>query len=121
VAHTLGGGVGGLHPQNLITVKSVGIGGYALRNLSAVALARTEGLAIVASDTVQANVGMPVWNRFHLIMDFSRNQISLAASPQSLVRPFPENRSGMTVVREDDAVKELVRPERKSSRSDGVP
>lgn len=107
VAHTLGGGIGGLHTENLVMAKSLEIGGYTLRDLPAVTPVNAEGLAFATSETVQGNVGMPVWSRFHLIMDFGRNQLFLAASPESLARPFLKNRSGMTVVREGDALKVL--------------
>lgn len=108
VAQRVGGGVGGLHPEHLMTVRTLEIGGHTLRDLPAVTPVSAEGLAFVASETVQGNVGMPVWSRFHLVMDFGRNQLFLSARPESLPRAFAKNRSGLTLLREGDVLKVLL-------------
>lgn len=107
VGHGLGGGVGGLHPENIFTVKSLEIGGYTLRDIPTGGPESADGLAFLATATVRGNVGLPVWSRFHLVLDFGRNQLFLSATPESLAAPFQKNRSGLTAVREGDALKVL--------------
>lgn len=107
VGQGLGGGIGGLRTEHRFTVKSLEIGGHTVRDVPAVSPISAEGLAFVASESVQGNVGMPVWSRFHLILDFGRNELFLSATSESLSRPFAKNRAGMTVMREGDALKVL--------------
>ncbi|MFT3830378.1 MAG: aspartyl protease family protein [Opitutaceae bacterium] len=107
VAHSIGGGVGGLRAQNVVTVKALEIGGYTLRDLPTETPASAEGLAVFARDSVQGNVGMLVWSRFRLVLDFARNRLFLSATPENLGRAFPKNRAGMTVMRAGEVLKVL--------------
>lgn len=103
----LGGGVGGMHVDHVFTLSSLSIGDFTFKNVPVQTPAKTEGLAVTTRESVLGNVGMPIWSRFHLIMDFSRNQLLLSSTRENLERPFVKNRSGLQLVREGDAFKVL--------------
>lgn len=107
IAQSLSGGFGGLNVAHRFVVKELNVAGFVVRNLPAQAPVSTEGLDVYAGETVQGNLGMAVWNRFHLMLDFGRDQLYLAASPERLARPFAKNRSGLTTLREGDCLKVL--------------
>jgi len=88
-------------------VKELDVGGFVVRDLPVQTPVSTEGLDVFAGETIQGNLGMAVWNRFHLILDFGRDQLFLTASPERLARPFAKNRSGLTTLREGDCLKVL--------------
>lgn len=99
---SLGGAVGGLREQSVARVRTLGLGPFALADLPT-SLSPGGGTALEGTRTL-GNVGLPVFARFHLIVDFPHDRLLLAPNAR-FDDPFPYNRSGLGVVREADALR----------------
>jgi hypothetical protein len=89
-AEILAGGFGGSAVQDITTLKSIRLGGVELRNVPAI-------INRSASDLPSKgmNVGMPVLNRFRLMIDFHHDAVFMLPNKPALAEPFGKDRTGL--------------------------
>jgi membrane-associated protease RseP (regulator of RpoE activity) len=91
----LDGGVGGLAPETEISVDHLSVGGFTFEDVpTGLINADTGGLDSVR---VQANIGLPVFRRFRLAIDFPHERLYVAPEPDMFDRPFDKDRAGLRI------------------------
>ena len=100
---TVTGGVGGMKPAPILSLREVSLGGATVREVPTV-LAPSAG-----RDPADANVGFAVLSRFHLYADYAGDSLYLVPDAPSLAKPFRRNRAGLstTPVRSEEHTSEL--------------
>lgn len=107
VSAVMAGGVGGAAPAALFNLSRLSIGGHVFENVPAT-LRPADG--VWARDDAAANVGLPIFSRFRLMIDFGGDRLFLQPGPD-LARPLARDRSGLnTVVRDGKRVVRFVAP-----------
>ena len=91
-AEILAGGFGGSAVQDITTLKSIRLGGVELRDVPAIINRSATDLP-----STGMNVGMPVLNRFRLMIDFRRATLFLLPDNLALAAPFEKDRTGLGV------------------------
>lgn len=91
-APTLAGGVGGLTTHDVAMVGSLGLGGLTLHDIPAVFNRDERELP-----SHGLNIGIAVWKRFRLLIDYSRSTLWLIPDAQSAIAPFRKERAGLGV------------------------
>jgi hypothetical protein len=86
------GGWTGASSQKIAMLRSLRIGSAAFENVPVILRNSATG----GPDDIDGNIGLPVWSRFHLIVDFSHNRLILAP-PVDLVTPFSVNHTGLAL------------------------
>lgn len=99
----MGGAVGGMREEKLITVKSLTFAGHTFHDVPADL--SLPGANAVDSDRSFGNVGMPVYSRFRLMTDYPHDRLYLVPSSQGLDAPFRHDRSGLDVVKEGSGLR----------------
>jgi hypothetical protein len=103
----MSGGVGGAAPAQLVSLKMISIGGHVFEN---VPTTLRGGGGVWARDEAAANVGLPIFSRFRLMIDFGADRLFLSPGPD-MKSPLPRDRSGLnTVVRDGKRVVRFVAP-----------
>ncbi|WP_236657184.1 pepsin/retropepsin-like aspartic protease family protein [Acidisarcina polymorpha] len=86
------GGWTGASSQKITMLRSLKIGSATFENLPAILRdSATGGL-----NDIDGNIGLPVWSRFHLIVDFPHNRLILVSSVD-VVTPFSANHTGLSL------------------------
>ncbi|WP_374473922.1 aspartyl protease family protein [Arenimonas sp.] len=101
-AGAFGGGIGGMQEQRVTRVKSLELAGFRLRDLPATLLPAE--VSNPGTSPAAGNLGLPVFRRFHLVVDYPRDRLLLRPA-EDAARPFMHDRSGLYVLREDGALK----------------
>ena len=83
--------VAGVREERTATLRSVALAGFTLPP------APLETVATWDRPELPLVVGLPVLSRFHLMTDYARDRLWLAADAEALARPFRKDRSGLTV------------------------
>ncbi|MGO4686661.1 aspartyl protease family protein [Brevundimonas sp. 2YAF1] len=94
VSAAMAGGVGGAAPSALVSLSRISIGGYVFANVPATL--RTSG-GVWARDDAAANIGLPIFSRFRLMIDFGGDRLFLLPG-QNMSAPLARNRSGLNTV-----------------------
>ena len=103
------GGVGGVATEKLATLKTIGIAGTQMTDVPA--SFPDAGDNAVNSDQTAGNVGLNIFNRFHLVTDYPHDALWLTPVPKVLAEPFPKNRAGLDFMPASDRLTVmLVRP-----------
>lgn len=84
-------GIDGVSPLTTAVLPRVELANFELAN---VPIAITERQPAGASPAV---VGMPIWRRFRLVVDFAGDRLWLKPAPGALRQPFNRDRSGLAV------------------------
>ena len=87
------GGVGGYSPMKVAMVKHFSFAGVGFPAAPAVFTPDTRSGA--NSNLVQGNLGLPVYARFHLVIDFSHDRLWAAPNTAAATAPFPQDRLGL--------------------------
>lgn len=105
----LGGAVGGIHPETVATVRRITFAGVTFTDIPATFPApENKG---VDSNLSVGNVGMPIIDRFHAVIDFSHDRVWLTPDRERTAAPFVRDRLGLSLVRKDGAFEiEFVSP-----------
>ena len=108
-SQALGGAVGGYHAETVTTVRRVTFAGVDFKDVPAVLTAATN--SGVNSNLTLGNIGLPIIDRFHIIVDFSHDRAWLTPDPEQIAAPFVRDRLGMSIVAQDaDLAVEFVSP-----------
>lgn len=88
----LAGGWTGASAQKLVMLKRLSVGAVTFQNLPVILRGSGDG----GSSEVDGNIGLPVWSRFHLIVDFPHDRLILAP-PVDVTTPFSVNHTGLSL------------------------
>lgn len=103
----MAGGVGGAAPSALFNLNRLSIGGHVFENVPTT-LRPADG--VWAREDAAANVGLPIFSRFRLMIDFGGDRLFLLPGPD-MAKPLPRDRSGLTTaVRGGKRVVRFVAP-----------
>jgi hypothetical protein len=91
----LAGGIGGMSREPIATIRTVSIAGTELHDVPS--LFPEPVTDTVRSDQTAGFVGLPVFSRFHLIVDYPHDALWLIADPAALAQPFRKERSGLVL------------------------
>ncbi|MCR5873058.1 PDZ domain-containing protein [Phenylobacterium sp. J426] len=91
-SQSLSGGVGGLRPRTVASVRSLTLAGVEIRDIPAVF--GDEDNSAFNVGHAGGNIGMPVLSRFEVTTDYARNRILLKPRPEALAAPFVKDRAG---------------------------
>ncbi len=86
----MSGGVGGLKVRSVATFRRLTIASFEFQDVPA-SLNRGEGELPAKG----LNVGIDVWKRFHLMIDYTHGQLSLIPDAQAMAAPYRKNRAGL--------------------------
>lgn len=89
-AQAMAGGVGGMSVHDLITIRSLSVGGVELK--AAPALINRSDAEL---PTKGLNVGMPVLSRFRVITDYGHDALFLVPNATEVAKPFRKDRAGL--------------------------
>jgi hypothetical protein len=92
------GGAGGMHPETIASLGKVEIGGVTFTNVPT--LFPPDTISIVNSDLVSGNVGLPIFSRFHLVIDYSHDRMWMTPEPH-VSAPFAKDRMGLLMLPKD--------------------
>lgn len=102
----LSAGVGGLIKSKVATLKSISIAGI---KLAAVPTEFPDAADnAVNSDRTAGNIGLPVFSRFRLIIDYPHDTLWLIPDATHLHDPFVKDRSGLAAQPKSDRLKVLM-------------
>lgn len=103
------GGVGGYRAMDVAMVKRFTFAGVDFPAAPAVFTPDTRSAA--NSNLIQGNLGLPVYARFHLVIDFAHDRLWAKPNPGARETPFPKDRLGLYVSQKDGALLvDLVSP-----------
>ncbi len=91
----LDGGVGGVAPETEISVKRLSVGSFTFEDVPTGLINADTGA--IDSTRVQANIGLPVFRRFRLAIDFPHERLFVAPEPDVFERPFDKDRAGLRI------------------------
>ncbi len=94
------GGAGGMHSQTIASLGKLELGGVAFTNVPT--LFPPDTVSSVNSDLISGNVGLPIFSRFHLVIDYAHDRIWMTPEPQANA-PFPKDRMGLRLLPKDGA------------------
>ena len=101
-SQTLGGAVGGFHPEVAATLSQVEFAGIRFTQVPARFTADT--LSDVNSNLTQGNIGLPILARFRLIIDYAHDRLYAAPQPEAASTAFAKDRLGLSWVKRDAAL-----------------
>ncbi len=94
VSSTLSGGWGGMHSEGMTRLRDVRLAGATFSGVpSPLKGVRTDN---ERSGELDGNVGMPLFSRFRLVIDFPHQRV-LFGSPADTATPFESNTSGLAL------------------------
>jgi hypothetical protein len=99
----LNGGAGGQRPVKVATIGAVDVGGVVFHDVPT--NFPPPGNTTADTRRVQGNLGLPILSRFRMIADFPHNALYLVPEPRAVARPFDKDRSGLSTVRDADALR----------------
>ena len=94
------GGAGGMHPETIASLGKVEIGGFTFTDVPT--LFPPDTISIVNSDLISGNAGLPIFSRFHLVIDYSHDRIWMTPEPHASA-PFAKDRMGLLMLPKDGA------------------
>jgi hypothetical protein len=94
-SQTLGGAVGGYHAETVATVKRFDFAGVTFTDVPAVFTPPNS--SGVNSNLTLGNVGLPIIDRFRVLVDFSHDRAWLTPEPDLIAQAFAKDRLGLTV------------------------
>jgi Aspartyl protease/PDZ domain len=108
-SQTIGGGLGGARPEGVAALRHVGFAGVDFTDVPT--RFDPDILSGANSNLVLGNIGLPMLARFHLVIDFSHDQLFAAPYPNANGAPFAKDRLGLYLVRKDaDVIVVFVSP-----------
>ena len=105
VSNTLLGGAGGIWEAGLISLSSVTLAGFTLQNVDAL-LEPPRG--VLEGQLGNGTIGIPIWSKFRVIADYSRDRLYLIATAGTNLQGLPRNRAGLRVIQEGPALRVLL-------------
>ena len=90
VSTTQNGGLGGMHVYKLATIKSIDVAGSRFSGVPVVLWAKQKDVQ------ADGNIGLPLLERFHLLVDLPHSRV-LFAAPVDTVSAFNANHTGLTL------------------------
>lgn len=96
------GGVGGYHGETVATIRELTFAGVAFHDVPATFTPDTASAN--NSNLLSGTVGLPVFARFHLIIDYSHDRLFAAPYPDAAGKPFVRDRFGAVLVKNAGAV-----------------
>lgn len=101
-AKTERGGVGGVSPRRIATMKTLALGGQIFRDVPAT-------LNEVSTDlpATGANIGIDILSRFKLAIDYSHDAIYLTPTQATFAKGLPRDRAGMRLELANDRLRVL--------------
>lgn len=90
-------GTGGTSAWDAMRVKSLSVAGIEFHDVPASIPPRDDALP-----GKSAVVGLPVWSRFHMEIDFHRGNLWLLPEPDAGTKAFARDRTGLGVIRDGD-------------------
>lgn len=105
----LGGAIGGVHPETVATIRKLSLANVDFTDIPTTFPAPdNKG---VDSNLSVGNVGMPIIDRFHAVIDFSHDRVWLTPDAERIHAPFVRDRLGLSLLRKDGAFEvEFVSP-----------
>jgi hypothetical protein len=97
----IGGGVGGFSPETVATLSSIDFAGVAFAQVPANFTNDTRSAD--NSNLILGVVGVPVLERFQLIVDYSHDRLFATPYPE-IEAPFGKDRLGIHGINKDDAI-----------------
>lgn len=97
VAGAFGGAIGGMREQQVTRVRSLELAGFELRDLPATLV--PPEVSALEPEPAAGNLGLPVFTRFRLVVDYPRDRLLLAPA-EGMRAPFAHDRSGLFTRRE---------------------
>jgi hypothetical protein len=105
----LSGGVGGVTREEVLTISRLTVAGVDFHDVPT--SLGNPGASAIDSERVLANVGMPVWRRFHLAIDFQHDRLFVTPEPNAVNAPFRKDRTGLDLTESDKGLAvEFVSP-----------
>ena len=95
----LAAGTGGFVPEPVATLKQVKFAGTELSSMPAAFIPAS--LIPGLPNSISGDIGLPVLARFHLIIDYAHDRLYAIPYPQILRKPFPKDRLGLTLNKQD--------------------
>ena len=100
------GGVGGFHAETVATIREINVASVDLREVP------TNFTPDVASannsNLLSGTVGLPIWARFHLVIDYTHDRLFATPDPKMIHAAFTKDRLGAAIVRRDDGIVEVA-------------
>lgn len=94
-SQTLGGAIGGVHPETVATLRQVQFAGVAFSDMPAIFTPDT--VSGVNSNRTLGNIGLPVLSRFHLIIDYTHDRLYATPYAGAAAATFVKDRLGLTL------------------------
>ncbi len=108
-SQVLSGAVGGVHPETEATIRRLTFAGADFSDVPTVFPGTSN--AGLNSNVAVGNVGLPIIDRFHVIIDFSHDRAWLTPDPDRIKAPFAKDRLGLLLVKSNrDMSIEFVSP-----------
>ncbi|HWE45164.1 MAG TPA: aspartyl protease family protein [Caulobacteraceae bacterium] len=105
----MSGAVGGVHPEDEATIKRLRFAGVDFHDVPTVFPGASN--AGLNSNLSLGNVGLPIIDRFHVIVDFPHDRAWLTPDAERVAQPFAKDRLGLSIVPHDaDLAVEYVSP-----------
>ncbi len=91
----LGGAIGGIHAQTLATVKRVSFAGVDFDDVPTVFPPSTN--SAVNTNVAVGNLGLPIIDRFRVVVDFTHSRLWLTPDAERIKAPFLRDRLGLAL------------------------
>lgn len=101
VAGAFGGAIGGMREQQVTRVRTLELAGFRFTDVPALLV--PPEVSALESEPAAGNLGLAVFTRFHLVVDYPRDRLLLAPAA-GMAEPFAHDRSGLFTTREGDAL-----------------
>ena len=108
-SQALSGAIGGVHPETEATIRRLTFAGAEFTDVPTVFPGASN--AGLNSNLAVGNLGLPIIDRFHVIIDFSHDRAWLTPDPERIKAPFPKDRLGMLLADHDNDMRvEFISP-----------
>ena len=97
----LSGGAGGALPQTTAILRKLEFAGVTFTDVPAIFPPDT--IASVNSSALAGNIGLPIFSRFHMVIDFSHDRLWMAPAADAATAPFAKDRLGLSLLPKDGA------------------
>jgi membrane-associated protease RseP (regulator of RpoE activity) len=98
----LSGGAGGALPETTAILRKLQFAGVTFTDVPAIFPPDT--IASVNSGALAGNVGLPIFSRFHMVIDFSHDRLWMTPAVDAATAPFAKDRLGLFLAPKDGAL-----------------
>ena len=98
----LSGGAGGALPETTAILRKLQFAGVTFTDVPAIFPPDT--IASVNSGALAGNVGLPIFSRFHMVIDFSHDRLWMTPAADAATAPFAKDRLGLFLAPKDGAL-----------------